>query len=128
MDASHQTYVPSYKGRANTFTGCFRRLGFKIDYSSELKRENFVAAMKGQVDNSDLRYLRPTDNEAAFSVMVDEFLVQHGEHYWGVHDRDHLEEEDISKGYLYPRDAHRSVSRSVLFFMDSFQSLILIEL
>ena len=113
MDVAHQEYVPSYNGPANSFTACLRKLGFKNDYSSELKRWNFVAAMKKHVDNSDHKFLKPADNEAAFSTMVNEFLVEHGRYYWGVHDRDHLEIEDISKGYLYPRDAHRPNSRSV---------------
>ena len=127
MGANYQEYVPRYQGPARSFTTCFQKLGFKIDPGSELKRENFIAAMKKQVDSSDLKYLRPTDNEVAFSVMVDEFLVQHGRYYWGVHNRDHLEEEDSSKGYLYPRDADRPVSKSVLRIMSSSRNLILIQ-
>lgn len=69
--------------------------------------------LKAHADDSVYKFLRSTDNGAAFKVMVSEFLVGHGEEYWGLSNREHLAEPDVSKGFFYPRDANRGGSRFV---------------
>lgn len=81
-----------------------------------MKSEVLINHIKSHVDTSVHKYLRSIDNEAAFNVMVSEFFERHGADYWGPFDREHLAEPDVSKGFLYPRDAYREGSQYVLLF------------
>ena len=64
-------------------------------------------------------YLRSThgmllikaSTEDTLKVTVSAFLERYGPTYWGIDNRDHLQEPDISKGFLCPRDAQREDSR-----------------
>ena len=49
--------------------------------------------------------------EDTLKVVVSAFLEKYGRTYWGIDNRDHLQEPDISKGFLCPRDAQREDSR-----------------
>ena len=109
--ATYLDYAPTNTGAPNCYTSCFERLGFKITATTFLKREMLLDHLKAHVDNSNYIVLRSTDNEAAFMVMVSEFIVEHGEDYWGRIGREHLAEPDIFKGFLYPRDANLKGSR-----------------
>lgn len=109
--ATYLGYAPTNTVHPSCYIGCFERLGFKITASTIAKREMLLNHLRGHVDGSNYIILRSTDNLAAFKVMVSEFLVEHGEDYWGRIGREHLAEPDISKGYLYPRDANREGSR-----------------
>jgi len=108
------TYTPISTGPANTYEGCFRKLGFKIELSTVKIRDNFKRDLKYHVDDSDLKYLREGDNVQAFKTMTAEFLNQHGLEYWGPSQRGHLQEQDPQKGFLCPRDANRTPSVLVL--------------
>ena len=46
-------------------------------------------------------------------MIVSEFLAEYGPIYWGNSRRDHLEEPNVLKGFLCPRDTTRANSRWV---------------
>ena len=113
-NAAYLTYAPGFTGSARNYDQCFRKLGFKIDSSSEIPRANFVEALSAHTGNPEDKFLRQADNERAFKTLVSRFLVKHGGIYWGHSDRSHLEEQDVTKGFLYPRDANRPSSQLVI--------------
>ena len=68
-------------------------------------------AVADHIGDTEYRFLKKAYNEIAFDTLVDEFLDKHGETYWGEGNRNHLEEMDPLKGFLYPRDVLRPGSR-----------------
>lgn len=111
LELAYLTYAPNYTGQPSSYTSRFEQLGFKIDSTTKVKRDHCLDAVKGHVNSSHYKFLRSTDNAAAFNTMVTEFLEEHGGTYWGHSDRGHLEEPELSKGFLFPRDAGRPNSR-----------------
>lgn len=71
----------------------------------------FIADMDDHVQPLSHKFLNRAANREAFKIMVAEFLAEHGPTYWGTSKRDHLEEPNILKGFLCPRDALRADSR-----------------
>ena len=61
--------------------------------------------------NLYLMFLNKASTEDTSKVTVSAFLAKYGPTYWGIDKRDHLQEPDISKGFLCPRDAQREDSR-----------------
>ena len=59
------------------------------------------------------KFLNRMANPEAFKIIVSEFLAEYGPVYWGNSKRDHLEEPNILKGFLCPRDAIRANSKWV---------------
>ena len=57
------------------------------------------------------RFLNKASTEDTLKVAVSDFLAKYGPIYWGINKRDHLQEPDIYKGFLCPRDAQREDSR-----------------
>ena len=89
----------------------FDALGFRPEaYTSDI-REQFLKNMKLHVDDNEHRFLQSRQNKAAHNTMVREFLAEHGKTYWGASHRGHLEEQDVTKGFCYPRDVDREGSR-----------------
>ena len=77
-------------------------------------RVQFVQDVKEYTQEPECLFLRKQDNGAAFDELIHGFLRKRGSYYWGTENRDHLVEQDASKGYLYPRDAERPNSRWAL--------------
>lgn len=77
-------------------------------------RVQFVQEVKEHTQEPECLFLRKEDNAAAFDELMSGFLRKRGSYYWGVENRDHLAEQDTSKGFLYPRDAERPNSRWAL--------------
>ena len=89
----------------------FEKLGFKLDDESKDKRHAFLVNMKDHVRHRSHRFLQRRANPEAFQNVVSEFLTEYGPVYWGDSKRDHLQEPNSLKGFLYPRDAKRANSR-----------------
>ena len=120
-DMQFLRYAPPPRDSKATYESFLDKLGFKRansvtrDHAYET-RTAFIADMKQYVDSSDYRYLCRSDNEEAFDKMIKGFLLEYGSKYWGSSNRDHLGEEDLSKGFLYPRDMERRGSRYLTGF------------
>jgi len=114
--ATYLDYAPTPTGAPESYTSCFERLGFKINASTRLKRDLLVTYLNAHVGDSVYGILRSTNNETASRVMVSEFLVEHGQEFWGTSNREHLAEPDLSRGFCYPRDGIREGSSFVSFF------------
>ena len=69
-------------------------------------------------------FLNKVLTKDTLKVAVSAFLEKYGRIYWGIDNRDHLQEPDISKGFLYPRDAQREDSRWL--FTTSFPIMTLL--
>ena len=80
------------------------KLGFKQEQAELGAIHSLIKALRVYLEGIDYFCLRKGDNPAAFRTLVLEFLKEQGPRYWGPSNRQHLEEEDPSKGYLYPRD------------------------
>ncbi|KAL6715808.1 hypothetical protein ACLMJK_006769 [Lecanora helva] len=106
-DQASQEYIPKSSGPLKSYKACLLKVGFSLSDTTKEKQAGFISALKNHVDHSGHKYLKPKDNAPAFNTMVDEFLAKHGEEYWGLSDREHLAEKDVSKGFLYLRDAVR---------------------
>ena len=89
---------------------CLYKLGFKYEKAELGANHNLIKKLKAYLEGTEYFYLRKCDNPAAFRTLVLEFLKEQGPKYWGPTDRRHLEEQDPSKGYLYPRDVERGES------------------
>ena len=76
-------------------------------------RHAFDVNMHDHVQHKSHRFLRRMANPKAFEIIVSEFLAEYGAVFWGESKRDHLEEPNILKGFLCPRDATRANSRWV---------------
>ena len=74
-------------------------------------RASFIGDMNHHVKHKSHKFLLKTENPAASKTIISEFLKKYGRIYWGNNKREHLEEPDISKGFLCPRDATRGDSR-----------------
>ena len=74
-------------------------------------RDCLATDMNLYVKSKHDMFLDKASTEDALKVAVSEFLAEYGPKYWGVDKRDHLQEPDIYKGFLCPRDAQREDSR-----------------
>ena len=117
MSAALQISEPAYLHYApaavflRNYANHFDALGFRPEAYTSRIRKDFLKDMKLHVDDNEHGFLRIRDNYPAHKAMVREFITEHGMTYWGAHQRDHLEEKDITKGFWYPRDADREGSR-----------------
>ena len=57
--------------------------------------------------------------------MVREFLNLRGHRYWSASNRRHLQQPDILKGFLYPRDTERAQSRYIITVCPKRQLLLI---
>ena len=73
----------------------------------------FVEKMDDHVQHISHKFLLRIANPEAMRIVVLEFLAEYGPLYWGDSKRNHLEEPNILKGFLCPRDATRPNSRWV---------------
>ena len=76
-------------------------------------RDAFLVNMDDHVQHISHKFLHQNANPKAFKIVVTEFLAEYGPVYWGNSKRDHLDEPNILKGFLCPRDATRVKSRCV---------------
>lgn len=74
-------------------------------------RDKFIANMNDHVQDLSHKFLTKAANPEAFKILVARFLAKYGPIYWGNSERDHLEEQDIHRGFLCPRDTLRADSR-----------------
>ena len=74
-------------------------------------RDHLATDMNLYVKSTHDMFLDRASTEDTLKVVVLEFLAIYGPKYWGIDKRDHLQEPDISKGFLCPRDAQRENSR-----------------
>ena len=107
------SYTPSTNLKYASLEHYFDKLGFKSGEASAGMREAFMADMMEHVQHSSHRFLHRSANPEAFKIVVAEFLTEYGPVYWGNSKRDHLEEPNVRRGFLCPRDATRSNSRWV---------------
>lgn len=105
------SYAPSTNLKYASLEHYFDKLGFKSREASADMRDAFVANMMEHVQHLSHRFLHRTANPEAFKIVVAEFLTEYGPVYWGNRKRDHLEEPNVRKGFLCPRDATRANSR-----------------
>jgi hypothetical protein len=110
---SYLNYAPLASTQRPNYTAFLDQLGFRPEHQSANARALFVKHLQAHVDPYHYKFLRREDNEKAFKTMTMEFLRVHGSTHWGSSDRHHLQERDILKGYLCPRDAEREGSRCV---------------
>ena len=89
---------------------CLYKLGFKQEEAEIGVNHSLILDLKAFLEGTEYFYLRKCDNSAAFRTLVLEFLEKHGPRYWGHSQRQHLEEKEPCKGFLYPRDVHRGQS------------------
>ena len=101
--------APSVKGTSQGHF--FNKLGFKSMDATEEVRRTFTTDMANHVQHSSHKFLLRSANPKAFETVVSEFLAEYGPVYWGTSMRDHLEQPDILKGFLCPRDSLRTNSR-----------------
>lgn len=101
--------APPHEGKGVCYRTCLDRLGMKQDAMNA--RIQFVQDVKEHTQEPECLFLRKEDNAPAFVELISGFLRKRGSYYWGTGNRDHLMEQDISKGFLYPRDAERPNSR-----------------
>ena len=85
-------------------------LGFKQEQAELGASHSLIKELRAYLEGTEYFYLRKCDNPAALRTLVLEFLEEQGPKYWGPSNREHLQEEAPSKGYLYPRDVQRGES------------------
>lgn len=105
------SYAPTTDPKHHSSEHFFDKLGFKSGEASAGMREAFVVDVRDHVQHLSHRFLHRTANPEAFKIVVSEFLAEYGPVYWGYTKRDHLEEPNILKGFLCPRDSTRANSR-----------------
>ena len=114
-------YKPETFAASDRNAQCYRtyldKLGFKEETYTKNIRLNFVRELRAHVCAPETMYMRKEDNPAAFAALIRGFLQKYGRKYWGTDRtaRNHLEITDISRGFLYPRDANREESRYDLY-------------
>ena len=89
----------------------FDLLGFNPAGGDSDMRDRLATDMRLYLRSMHDMSLNKASTEDTSKVAVSEFLAKHGPTYWGVDKRDHLQEPNISKGFLCPRDAQRENSR-----------------
>ena len=104
--------MPTSSADLRSYASYLEQLDFRTERLSSLGA-GFVDRVRNHGGSTYLKYLRKSDNISAFKIMISEFLAEYGSTYWGKYKRSHLKEPDISKGFLYPRDAERKDSRYV---------------
>ena len=105
------SYAPIPSSTCPSRNHFFVKLGFKSEDDSDYMRHTFIKNMHNHVQHKSHRFLCRQANPEALDIVILEFLAEYGPVYWGRSERDHLEEPDISKGFLCPRDAERANSR-----------------
>lgn len=103
-------YSPFRLESPRNYEICLYRLGFKQKEAESGTHNELIKNLRAYLEGTEYFCLRKVDNPAAFRTLVLEFLKESGPRYWGPSNRQHLEEEDPSKGYLYPRDVQRGES------------------
>ena len=107
-------YAPASGPMSGNYESCLNKLGFLSPRHSKAAhdmRDELRAAFKQHTSHPKRAFLLKKDNEAAFKALIIGFLKETGPKFWGTRNRDNLEEQDKSRGFLYPRDAHREGSR-----------------
>jgi len=75
-----------------------------LDFKRATKiRQEFTSLLKKYHDTPDRKYLRKEDGDK-FTALVNGFLDQHGDRFFGEHQRSHLKMSDTTVGLLYHRD------------------------
>lgn len=106
----HYSPLPPDPTLFGNYRGCLYKLGFKQEEAERGVNHELIKDLKAYLEGTAYFYLRKCDNPAAFKTLVLEFLEKHGPRYWGHSQRQHLEEKEPCKGYVYPRDAQRGES------------------
>ena len=103
----HYLPLPPYPIQLCNYKVCLYKLGFKQEEAEMGVNHELVLDLKAFLEGTAYFYLRQCDNPAAFKTLMLEFLKERGSRYWGQSQRQHLEEKDPYKGFLYPRDVQR---------------------
>ena len=109
-DAYHYYSPLPPKLSGSSYRNYLYKLGFKPEQAELGFNHRLIKDLKVYLEGNEYFHLRKCDNPAAFRTLVLEFLEEQGPRYWGHSKRQHLDEEDPSKGYLYPRDVQRGES------------------
>ncbi|KAL8707273.1 MAG: hypothetical protein Q9225_007787 [Loekoesia sp. 1 TL-2023] len=88
----------------STLKQCLKALGFRMGKGCAITRNAFQKDLKKWAKARGNQRLRPHTNQDAFDNMVEAFLNEYGEKYFGSKNRQHLQEEDPAEGILWPRD------------------------
>ena len=107
---TYRDYSPSAPKSSRNYETFLHRLGFKQEEAALGTHHELVKALRAFLEGTQYFCLGKLDNPAAFRTLVLEFLEEEGPRYWGPSNRQHLEEEEPSRGYLYPRDVQRGES------------------
>ncbi len=103
-------YSPLPLNQSASYRNFLCKLGFKQEEVELGANHELIKDLRTYLEGTEYFYLRKCDNPAAFKTLVFEFLEEHGPKYWDHSKRQHLEEKEPSKGYLYPRDVKRDES------------------